>query len=85
MKPLPEELQAGRGPDWPFDVEKLQPGDSCEFRFPARQDWHKAVVIKNGMESYWTVQSVETSADTTEGQIVSSLWIEHIRAPQKKE
>lgn len=82
MKPLPEHLQQGRGPNWPFDVEKLIPGDSCEFRFPARRDWHKATVIINGMGSYWTVQCTETSEDTTDGQIVSSIWIEYIRIPQ---
>lgn len=85
MKPLPEHLQKGRGPDWPFDVEKLLPGDQCEFRFPARSDWHSGIVIINGMGSYWTIQSTESSDDTTDGQLVTGLYIEYIRVCKKGE
>lgn len=72
-----------RGPNWPFDVERLKPGDDCEFRFPARSYWHEAVVVKNGMSSYWSVRYIgEDHPDVKHGEIVSSLYIEHIRIPQ---
>ncbi len=55
-------------------TEALSAGDPCEFRYPARRDWHSGFVLCNGGLHYWTVQVVET------GKKVYGLYIEHVRA-----
>lgn len=56
-------------------TERLQPGDECEFRYPARREWRPGYVVSNGGSYYWQVQDKET------GRTCSGLYIEHVRAP----
>jgi hypothetical protein len=56
-------------------TEALQPGDECEFRFPARKEWRRGMVGKNGGPGYWRVLDLETDKH------VDGLYIEHVRAP----
>lgn len=69
-------------------TENLKPGDECEFRFPARKQWHPATVVQNGRAGYWRVRNstliVDDSGyvpDRPAGTVVSGLYIEHVRAP----
>lgn len=55
-------------------TEALEPGDPCEFRYPARREWRPGHVEHNGGSYYWHVTDDETGA-TTQG-----LYIEHVRA-----
>jgi hypothetical protein len=76
---------------WLKKIESLKPGDACEFRFPARNYWKPAIVVRNGGGSYWTVKSAETFVDRESnnmhlvGETVSCLYIEHIRLPGQTE
>ena len=65
-----------RGENWPQDVEALKPGDSCEFRYPARKDWLPGVVVKNGGNGFWHVEGEG-------GEGSRSIYIEHVRTPQE--
>lgn len=56
-------------------TEQLKPGDPCEFRYPARMEWRKGVVVRNGGSYYWYVKDAETGEETR------GLYIEHVRAP----
>lgn len=80
-------IRSTRG--WLREIEAMAPGDPCEFRFPARQSWHRGEVVRNGSDGYWAVRATETFTDVTgedkpmglieKGQIVRSLHIEHVR------
>lgn len=54
-------------------TEALQPGDPCEWRYPARREWQIGVVVTNGGAGYWRVR------DELGGEH-GGLYIEHIRA-----
>jgi hypothetical protein len=56
-------------------TEALRPGDECEFRFPARNEWRRGMVAKNGGPGYWRV------IDVVDDRQVDGLYIEHVRAP----
>lgn len=56
-------------------TEQLCSGEDCEFRHPARTEWRRGVVNRNGGSSYWSVWDVE------ERKSVDYLYIEHVRAP----
>lgn len=55
-------------------TEALAPGDACEFRFPARIDWHRGKVVTNGGPSFWRIEDEQ-------GNVHAGLYIEHVRAP----
>lgn len=59
---------------WPQDVEALNPGDECMYRYPARDVWRRATVVVNGGAGYWRVHNDEAGE-------VGGLYIEHIRVP----
>lgn len=60
-------------------AERLQPGDECEFRYPARSEWQPGVVVRNGHCGYWEVRD-EGDSEGRRGRVASSLYIEHVRA-----
>lgn len=60
-------------------TEALQPGDRCEFRYPARAEWQPGVVVKNGGSGYWHVRD-EGDSEGRRGQVAEGFYIEHIRA-----
>lgn len=57
---------------WPRDVEALKPGDECMYRYPARNVWRRAKVVRNGGEDFWTVHNDEAGD-------VGGLYIEYVR------
>lgn len=63
---------------WLTKIERLKPGDACEFEFPARPGWNPAVVVVNGGPGFWAVR------DET-GEVHRCLYIEHIRLPGQTE
>ena len=64
---------------WLRKIEALQPGDACEFRYPAQKAWLPGTVVKNGVAGYWHVQEVRDPNN------ILSLYIEHIRLPGQVE
>lgn len=60
-------------------TEALQPGDRCEFRYPARAEWQPGVVVRNGGPGYWHVRD-EGDSEGRRGQVAEGLYIEHVRA-----
>jgi hypothetical protein len=58
-------------------AEALEPGDACEFRFPARTEYRPGTVVVNGGPGYWQVRDDET------GEVCRALYIEYVRAPGK--
>jgi hypothetical protein len=56
-------------------TERLAAGDPCEFRYPARREWRRGVVVHNGGSGFWHVRDDET------GETNRALYIEHVRAP----
>lgn len=57
---------------WIEDVQALEPGDLCEFHYPARPIWHYAKVVRNGGSYFWELDH--------DGESVS-VYAEHIRCP----
>lgn len=55
-------------------TERLATDDPCEFRFPARGQWHPGIVVVNGGYGYWIVRG--------EDGCTYSLYIENVRAPR---
>lgn len=64
---------------WLSKIEALRPGDACEFKYPARPDWRRGTVKRNGGASYWEV------VDEAEQRVVSGIYIEHVRLPGQTE
>lgn len=62
-------------------TERLLPGDKCEFRFPARREWHEGTVVDNGGGGYWQVRMDVAVEGHEVGDVLKSLYIEHVRAP----
>lgn len=62
-------------------TEALREGDACEFRYPARTEWQPGEVVRNGGSGYWSVRDLSDS-EGKRGQVTSSLYIEHVRAPK---
>lgn len=58
----------------------LADGDACEFRYPARSEWLPGTVVRNGSSGYWHVRD-ESDAEGRRGQVTTSLYAEHVRAP----
>lgn len=61
---------------WIDDIEAMEPGDPCEFRYPAREEALPGIVVTNGGGGYWTVQST-----SEHNKLVNGLYAEHIKAP----
>jgi len=64
---------------WLRKIEALRPGDACEFKYPARVDWRRGTVKRNGGSGYWEV------FDETDQKLVSGIYIEHVRLPGQSE
>lgn len=64
--------------DWLARIERLRPGDACEFRYPARTQWLPGVVVRNGMAGYWAVRD-ESDAEGQRGKVCWAIYIEHVR------
>jgi hypothetical protein len=47
------------GDHWLRKIEALKPGDPCEFKYPARKYWTRAIVVENGMSGGWSVETAE--------------------------
>lgn len=58
---------------WLQKIEALRPGDACEFHYPARREWRRGTVIKNGGAYWWTI------FDEEEQKPVQGLYIEGVR------
>lgn len=59
------------------DLDKtkaLRPGDRCEFRYPAREQWLLGTVIVNGGSGYWRICDDRTFKES------GGFYIEHVRA-----
>lgn len=67
------------GPGWLQRIESLKEGDPCEFRYPARSNWCLGIVVENGGAGYWKVQRTTSDDDGANGDIVGSIYIEHVR------
>jgi hypothetical protein len=55
-------------------TEALEPGDPCEWRYPARSEWNLGRVVRNGGSGYWRI------TDDESGDEVQGLYIEWVRA-----
>ena len=77
--------------NWLPKIEALKKGDPCEFRWPARNSWHKGEVVFNGGSRYWVVKLTESYTDEVNGEVYKvgdeacSLYIEHVRLPGQTE
>lgn len=73
------------GPHWLTAIERLKPGDACEFRYPARADWIPGRVVVNGGSGYWEIQPTASDHKTETGHVAGGLYIEHVRLPGQTE
>lgn len=48
---------------WHPEITALEPGDECEFRYPARTEFMPAVVVKNGGAFTWEVRLEDGSIE----------------------
>ena len=60
-------------------TERLETGDPCEFRYPAREEWQPGIVIHNGGSGFWSVRDLSDSEGKF-GVTTHALYIEHVRA-----
>lgn len=58
---------------WVRQTKALTPGDPCEWHYPARREWKKGKVVRNGDSGYWEVEDED-------GQRVKGLYVEMIKA-----
>jgi hypothetical protein len=63
-----------RGFDWLSQIEDLSPGDACEVKDGLTGAWLPAIVITNGMASYWRARRESDGCEV-------SLFIENVRLP----
>jgi hypothetical protein len=57
-------------------TKKLQPGDPCLFRYPARSEWLPGEVVRNGGSGFWQIRDLSAASS----KIVGGCYIEHVRA-----
>lgn len=61
------------GIEWVKEIAALKPGDSCEWRPPARSDWRPGTVVVNGGSGFWHVRDAE-------GTVHAALYAEQVKA-----
>lgn len=59
--------------NWIEEITALKPGDPCEWRFPARPDWRKGTVVRNGGSGYWHIRDEG-------GEVHKALYAEYVKA-----
>lgn len=69
---------------WLQQIEKLAPGDACEFHYPARSQWLPGVVVQNGGAGYWSIRDL-SDAEGRRDEVAGALYIEHVRLPGQVE
>lgn len=63
---------------WLRKIELLEPGDACEFYYPARpHQWIPGVVIRNGGSGWWSIRA--------DGKVQDGVYIEQVRLPGQVE
>ncbi len=73
--------------DWFKRLKKLKAGDACEFRYPARNEWHKAVIVEREQVDNILVQVTEDFVDletceiTRKGKFERVSYVELLRSP----
>lgn len=67
---------------WLDRIEALQPGDRCEFHYPARNEWLPGKVVRNAGSGMWEI--ADESKTRTRGGL-ANVYIEGIRLPAQAE
>lgn len=71
-----------RDTTWLDRIEALQPGDRCEFHYPARNEWLPGKVVRNGGSGYWEIAD-ESAGRSRDG--LANVYIEGVRLPGQAE
>lgn len=82
--PPPEWIEFVPEPTWLERIQALQPGDACEFEYPASPGWRPGVVVENGGSGYWRIEPVGLIAKLR-GDGEACVHIEQVRLPHQVE